>query len=76
MPSAPGVDPWLRSWPVLLADVVPSVVDNRWYLVESDDTALSIAPSFRPRRLLGVAGSRGHRRARGVPPRRRWTVAQ
>ncbi|GAA5041740.1 SWIM zinc finger family protein [Nocardia callitridis] len=66
--SALGADPWLRSWPVLLTAVVPSVVDNRWYLVESDATALPIAPCSRPWRLLGVSG--GH----PVTVLAEWTV--
>ncbi|MFG1791541.1 DUF5691 domain-containing protein [Nocardia sp. NPDC049149] len=56
--AALGADPWLRGWPVLLADVVPVRTENGWYIVGSDGTALPVAPSEQPWRLLGVSG--GH----------------
>jgi hypothetical protein len=53
-----GADPWLRSWPVLLADVVPVSNENGWYIAESDGSALPVVPIEQPWRLLGVSG--GH----------------
>ncbi|MBB5912369.1 hypothetical protein BJY24_001236 [Nocardia transvalensis] len=54
-----SADPWLRSWPVLLADVVPVVDENRWYVAEFDGTALPLARlAEQPWPLLGVSG--GH----------------
>ncbi|WP_378733579.1 SWIM zinc finger family protein [Nocardia brasiliensis] len=56
--AALGADPWLRSWPVLLVDVVPVRTENGWYIAESDGTALPVAATEQPWRLLGVSG--GH----------------
>ncbi|NKY30349.1 SWIM zinc finger family protein [Nocardia gamkensis] len=56
--SALGADPWLRSWPMLLADVVPTRTEQGWYLTESDGTALPIRPGEQPWTLLAVSG--GH----------------
>ncbi|WP_433759250.1 DUF5691 domain-containing protein [Nocardia sp. CA-135398] len=51
-------DPWLRSRPLLLTDVVPVWTENGWYITESDGTALPVAATEQPWRLLGVSG--GH----------------
>ncbi|MEU0499978.1 SWIM zinc finger family protein [Nocardia sp. NPDC005998] len=56
--GALGADPWLRSRPVLLTDVVPVWTENGWYITESDGTALPVAATEQPWRLLGVSG--GH----------------
>ncbi|MEC3952241.1 SWIM zinc finger family protein [Nocardia sp. CDC153] len=56
---AVGADPFLRSWPVLLADVVPVRGENGWYVVESEGDALPISiAEGEPWRLLGLSG--GH----------------
>ncbi|WP_330228799.1 SWIM zinc finger family protein [Nocardia sp. NBC_00508] len=56
--AALGADPWLRSWPMLLVDVVPARTDQRWYVTESDGTALPIRATEDPWTLLAVSG--GH----------------
>ncbi|MEV6555412.1 SWIM zinc finger family protein [Nocardia sp. NPDC051756] len=56
--TALGADPWLRGWPVLLVDVIPVHTESGWYIAESDGTALPVAPTEQPWRLLGVSG--GH----------------
>ncbi|WP_039800416.1 SWIM zinc finger family protein [Nocardia araoensis] len=56
--SALGADPWLRSWPMLLADVVPTRTEQGWYVTEPDGTALPIRPGEQPWTLLAVSG--GH----------------
>ncbi|MGO4614899.1 DUF5691 domain-containing protein [Nocardia sp. 2YAB30] len=56
--AALGADPWLRSWPMLLVDVIPALTEQGWYLTESDGTALPIASAEQPWRLLAVSG--GH----------------
>ncbi|UAK34962.1 SWIM zinc finger family protein [Nocardia asteroides] len=53
-----GADPWLRSWPMLLVDVVASRTEQGWYVTESDGTALPIRPGEQPWTLLAVSG--GH----------------
>ncbi|MGX1807746.1 DUF5691 domain-containing protein [Nocardia sp. NPDC055321] len=56
---AVGADPFLRSWPVLLASVVPVREDTGWYVVEPDGAAVPIAPGDEePWKLLGLSG--GH----------------
>ncbi|WP_433658663.1 SWIM zinc finger family protein [Nocardia sp. CA-128927] len=66
--AALGADPWLRGWPVLLVDVVPVYTESGWYIAESDGTALPVAPTEQPWRLLGVSG--GH----PVTVAAEWTV--
>nr|WP_280248503.1 DUF5691 domain-containing protein [Nocardia abscessus] len=56
--TALGADPWLRSWPMLLARVVPTRTEQGWYVTESDGTALPIRPGEQPWTLLAVSG--GH----------------
>ncbi|MGK8491950.1 DUF5691 domain-containing protein [Nocardia asiatica] len=56
--SALGADPWLRSWPMLLARVIPTRTEEGWYVTESDGTALPIRPGEQPWTLLAVSG--GH----------------
>ncbi|WP_406232606.1 DUF5691 domain-containing protein [Nocardia sp. NBC_01009] len=53
-----GADPWLRSWPILLTDVVPVPTENGWYIAESGGAAVPVVPIEQPWRLLGVSG--GH----------------
>ncbi|WP_433200246.1 DUF5691 domain-containing protein [Nocardia sp. CA-107356] len=67
--EALGGDPWLRSYPVLLTDVVPVSTENGWYITESDGTALPVAATEQPWRLLGVSG--GH----PVTLAAEWSVA-
>ncbi|MEV4154623.1 DUF5691 domain-containing protein [Nocardia salmonicida] len=66
-------DPWLRSWPALLTDVVPVLDENGWQLVATDGTALPLQAGVRPWRLLAVAGGHpvtvcGEWRADGFDP--------
>ncbi|MFR9751145.1 DUF5691 domain-containing protein [Nocardia sp. 004] len=56
--AALGADPWLRSWPMLLADVVPTRTEQGWYITESDGKALPIRDTEQPWTLLAVSG--GH----------------
>ena len=56
--EALGGDPWLRFRPALLTDVVPVWTENGWYITESDGTALPVAATEQPWRLLGISG--GH----------------
>ncbi|WP_433562789.1 DUF5691 domain-containing protein [Nocardia sp. CA-151230] len=54
-----GADPFLRSWPVLLAEVVPVRGEKGWYIVESGGDALPVSTAEgEPWRLLGLSG--GH----------------
>ncbi|WP_433667899.1 DUF5691 domain-containing protein [Nocardia sp. CA-136227] len=54
-----GADPFLRSWPVLLVDVVPVRGEKTWEIVESGGDALPVATAEgEPWRLLGLSG--GH----------------
>ncbi|MGW8653772.1 DUF5691 domain-containing protein [Nocardia salmonicida] len=66
-------DPWLRSWPALLTDVVPVLDENGWQLVATDGTALPLQAGVRPWRLIAVAGGHpvtvcGEWRADGFDP--------
>ncbi|GAB2507121.1 DUF5691 domain-containing protein [Nocardia heshunensis] len=57
--AALGADPFLRSWPMLLADVVPVRSENGWYILESGGDALPVSVAEgEPWRLLGLSG--GH----------------
>ncbi|WP_067865475.1 DUF5691 domain-containing protein [Nocardia shimofusensis] len=51
-------DPWLRSWPVLLREVIPAVDGHRQVLVDRTGAALPITGLEQPWRMLGAAG--GH----------------
>ncbi|MEV4125905.1 DUF5691 domain-containing protein [Nocardia sp. NPDC049707] len=62
-------DPWLRFRPVLLTDVMPVWTENGWYITESGGTALPVAATEQPWRLLGVSG--GH----PVTLAAEWSVA-
>ncbi|MFF0528857.1 DUF5691 domain-containing protein [Nocardia amikacinitolerans] len=53
-----GADPWLRTWPVLLRDVIPMVGDAGWQVVDGRGAALPLAPGEQPWSLLAVSG--GH----------------
>ncbi|MGF6883398.1 hypothetical protein ABIA39_004942 [Nocardia sp. GAS34] len=54
-----GADPWLRSWPMLLVDVVPKVSESSWQVVSLDGAALPVARlAEQPWKLLGLSG--GH----------------
>ncbi|MFE3541871.1 DUF5691 domain-containing protein [Nocardia sp. NPDC059177] len=56
--AALGADPWLRSWPAVLAEVVPVLDEHGWQLVDTDGIALPLPAGMRPWRL--VAGAGGH----------------
>ncbi|WP_336085872.1 SWIM zinc finger family protein [Nocardia sp. SSK8] len=56
--AALGQDPWLRSWPAVLAEVVPVLDEHGWQLVDADGVALPLPAGVRPWRLVAVAG--GH----------------
>ncbi|AYF72657.1 SWIM zinc finger family protein [Nocardia yunnanensis] len=54
-----GADPFLRSWPVLLAEVVPVRGEKGWHVAESGGDALPVSiAEGEPWRLLGLSG--GH----------------
>ncbi|WP_067571232.1 SWIM zinc finger family protein [Nocardia acidivorans] len=56
---AVGADPFVRSWPVFLADVTPIHNESGWWVAESNGTSLPIAVGDgEPWRLLGLSG--GH----------------
>ncbi|MEU1430024.1 DUF5691 domain-containing protein [Nocardia sp. NPDC005746] len=64
-----GADPFLRSWPVLLVDVVPVRGEKGWEIVESGGDALPVSTAEgEPWRLLGLSG--GH----AVTLLAEWTV--
>ncbi|SNY80631.1 hypothetical protein SAMN04244553_2202 [Nocardia amikacinitolerans] len=54
--AALGADPWLRTWPVLLREVVPVVGDAGWQVVDGQGAALPLAPGEQPWSLLAVSG--------------------
>lgn len=57
--AALGADPFLRSWPVLLSEVVPVRGEDGWQLVEDGGDALPVSiADGEPWRLLGLSG--GH----------------
>ncbi|WP_216896348.1 SWIM zinc finger family protein [Nocardia alni] len=54
-----GADPWLRTWPMLLVDVVPAVSESAWHVISPDGAALPVARlDAQPWKLLGISG--GH----------------
>ncbi|MRH91093.1 SWIM zinc finger family protein [Nocardia sp. SYP-A9097] len=56
---AVGADPFIRSWPMVLSEVVPVRDESGWHVVESDGTALPVAVAVdngEPWRLLGLSG--------------------
>jgi hypothetical protein len=54
-----GADPWVRSWPVLLGGVTPTVTDEGWLLVDAEGRALPVTGDERNLwTLLGISG--GH----------------
>ncbi|WP_431967741.1 DUF5691 domain-containing protein [Nocardia sp. bgisy134] len=56
--TALGADPWVRSWPVLLRDVVPVITDAGWRVVDAQGAALPLAPAEQPWTVSAVSG--GH----------------
>ncbi|MFI6868710.1 DUF5691 domain-containing protein [Nocardia sp. NPDC050406] len=57
--QAIGADPFLRSWPVLLTEVVPVRGDSGWRVVETAGDALPVSvEDGEPWRMLGISG--GH----------------
>jgi len=56
--EALAMDPWLRSWPVLLREVIPVVDGARQVVVDATGAALPMTGLPRPWRMLGAAG--GH----------------
>ncbi len=57
--AALAADPWLRAWPMLLADVTPTVTAGVWHVVDTAGRALPVGGGDASRwRLLAVSG--GH----------------
>ncbi|UFS93352.1 SWIM zinc finger family protein [Nocardia huaxiensis] len=57
--TALGADPFLRSWPIHLTDVIPVRDESGWHILQSDNSALPISTAEgEPWRLLGLSG--GH----------------
>ncbi|MEE2034821.1 SWIM zinc finger family protein [Rhodococcus chondri] len=57
--DALAADPWIRSWPMLLAAVTPVCADGRWTLVDQAGRAVPLGGADDDRwRLLAVAGGR------------------
>ncbi|MDH6680277.1 hypothetical protein M2284_004503 [Rhodococcus sp. LBL1] len=57
--AALAADPWIRSWPMLLADVTPSVTAGTWQVVDRTGRALPVGGDDAARwQLLAVSG--GH----------------
>ncbi|MBL1076212.1 SWIM zinc finger family protein [Nocardia sp. 2] len=57
--AAIGADPFLRSWPICLAEVIPLRDETGWHVLQSDNSTLPISTSDgEPWRLLGLSG--GH----------------
>lgn len=56
--AALAADPWLRSWPVLVREVVPVAEEDVRAVVDSTGAALPLVDFARPWRLLGISG--GH----------------
>jgi len=56
--EALAIDPWLRSWPVLLRGVVPLIEGDRTAVVDATGAALPLIGTAPPWRMLGAAG--GH----------------
>jgi len=57
--DALAADPWIRTWPALLAAVVPTVGDDGWFLVDRDGRALPLGGESDTRwRLLAASGGR------------------
>ncbi|SUA73022.1 Uncharacterised protein [Nocardia otitidiscaviarum] len=57
--AAVGADPFLRSWPMMLVDVVPVRSESGWYVVEATGDSLPVTvEDGEPWRMLGVSG--GH----------------
>ncbi len=77
-------DPWLESWPVVLADVVPLHAEGVWQVADAaGEAALPVAPGVAEAglwRLIALAGGRpltifgecGHR---GFVPHTAWSPA-
>ncbi|GGK46644.1 SWIM zinc finger family protein [Nocardia camponoti] len=56
--QALGADPWVRSWPALLVDVIPVPDPAGWWLIDTNRTALPVIAARQSLRLLAVSG--GH----------------
>lgn len=57
--AALAADPWIRSWPMLLADVTPTVTADGWHVVDRSGRALPVGGDDTARwQLLAVSG--GH----------------
>jgi hypothetical protein len=44
--SALAADPWLRQWPIDLADARPAGRGDRWFVADRDDHTLPLSPGF------------------------------
>jgi hypothetical protein len=50
-------EPWLRRWPMVLADVTPTAANGRWHLRDQHGDALALDPSAEPPwRLIAAIG--------------------
>ncbi|MQY19968.1 SWIM zinc finger family protein [Nocardia macrotermitis] len=73
-----GADPWLRSWPMLLTEVIPVVSGGAWSVADHDGAALPIARlAAQPWQLLSLSGGRpvtvmGEWTADGLVPTSAW----
>ena len=54
--TAVGADPWTRTWPALLGDVVPVVHGTEWRLVDREGVAVRMSGDDSPWTLLGISG--------------------
>ncbi|MFH5212250.1 SWIM zinc finger family protein [Antrihabitans sp. NCIMB 15449] len=57
--AAIGRDPWLRSWPVCLKDVIPTFSGDEWHVIDHTGRAIAISTPLDeppPWTLLGFSG--------------------
>lgn len=75
--QALAADPWLERWPMVLADVVPAKVGERWCLT-ADGEGIAVDPAVgNPWRLVAAAGGgpvtvAGEWTAAGLRPLSAW----
>lgn len=73
-----AADPWLERWPVVLADVLPAKVGERWCVAADDGRGLPLDPAVgAPWRLVAAAAGRpvtvaGEWTATGLRPLSAW----
>ncbi|NJN15427.1 MAG: hypothetical protein HC822_03605 [Oscillochloris sp.] len=55
--DALGRNPWLERWPLLIAPVTLTVIEQRWYVQDADGRVMRLAPHFSAGwRLLAIGG--------------------